>query len=85
VPKSKESWLKPIGKQRNRFIKRHKYFVEVPWDKDNYYWDYQGMRAAYGPGELGSDDAIGMPDAPHPWCASSTNEVQDLVQYLLTL
>lgn len=85
VPKSKESWLKPIGKQRNRFIKRHKYFVEVPWDKDNYYWDYQGMRAAYGPSELGSADAIGMPDAPHPWCASSTNEVQDLVQYLLTL
>ena len=71
--------------QRNRFIERHKYFVEVPWDSDNYYWDYQKMRAEYGPDEMGTDGPIGMPAAPHPWCAASQADVMPLVQYVLTL
>jgi hypothetical protein len=74
-----------VGAQRNRFIERHKYFVTVPWDPDHYYWDYQAMRAEWGPDEIGSPAPIGMPAAPHPWCASSQAEVDDLVLYLLTL
>jgi len=71
--------------QRNRFIERHKYFVEVPWDNDNYYWDYQKMRAEYGPEEMGTAGPIGLPAAPHPWCAASAQDVMPLVQYVLTL
>jgi len=69
---------------RNRFVERHKYFVTVPWDQNHYYWDYQKMRREFGP-EIGAPGPIGMPAAPHPWCARSANEVSDLVQYLLTL
>ena len=35
--------------------------------------------------KLGTNQPIGMPDAPHPWCAGSGAEVDDLVLYLLTL
>jgi len=35
------------------------------------------MRAEYG--------LIGMPAAPHPWCAQSQADVAALVQYVLTL
>jgi hypothetical protein len=69
----------------NRFIERHRYFVTVPWDKDHYYWDYQKLRNEYGPAELGTAKPIGMPAAPHPWCASAPDEIADLVAYLLTL
>lgn len=85
VPKSKYLTKLDKGYKRNLFIERHKYFVEVPWDADYYYWDYQKMRAEYGPSELGSPEPIGMPDAPHPWCAESQQQVDDLVQYVLTL
>ena len=71
--------------KRNRFIERHKYFVTVPWDADNYYWDYQKMRAEYGPDEMGTPAPIGLPAAPHPWCAASAADIDPLVQYVLTL
>lgn len=70
---------------RNRFVERHKYFSSVAGDNDHYYWDYQKMRAQYGPDEMGTPGPIGMPAAPHPWCAPSAGSVADLVQYLLTL
>ena len=70
---------------RNRFVERHKYFSSVAGDSDFYYWDYQKMRTQYGPDEMGTPGPIGMPAAPHPWCAPSATSVQDLVQYLLTL
>ena len=70
---------------RNRFVERHKYFSSVAGDNDHYYWDYQKMRTQYGPDEMGTPGPIGMPAAPHPWCAPSATSVQDLVQYLLTL
>nr|WP_210410035.1 hypothetical protein [Leptospira langatensis] len=73
------------GIKRNRFIERHKYFVTVPWDTDWYYWDYQKMRREYGPTELGTSAPIGMPAAPHPWCTQSATDVDDLVEYILTL
>ncbi len=85
VPKSKYLTKLDKGYKRNLFIERHKYFVSVPWDKDHYYWDYQKMRAEYGPDEMGTAEPIGMPAAPHPWCAQNSAEVDDLVQYLLTL
>lgn len=85
VPKSKYLTKLDKGYKRNLFIERHKYFVSVPWDKDHYYWDYQKMRAEYGPDEMGTAGPIGMPAAPHPWCAQNSAEVDDLVQYLLTL
>ena len=73
------------GARRNRFVERHDYFVTVPWDPEHYYWDYQRMRAEYGPEELGTAGPIGMPAAPHPWCAGDASEVENLVLYLLTL
>lgn len=84
IPKSESSAANDEGDKRNRFIERHKYFVEVPWDTEYYYWDYQKMRAEYGPGELGTPSPIGMPDAPHPWCTQA-DDIQVLTQYLLTL
>ncbi|MCP5325488.1 MAG: hypothetical protein H7A09_04060 [Oceanospirillaceae bacterium] len=84
VPKSSYITKLDKGYKRNLFIERHKYFVTVPWDANNYYWDYQKMRAEYGPAEMGSAAPIGMPAAPHPWCAGS-GERQALVEYLLTL
>lgn len=71
--------------KRNRFIERHKYFVTVPWDDGHYYWDYQKMRREYGPGEMGTAQPIGMPAAPHPWCAANGGDVDSLTQYVLTL
>ncbi|MBK8589995.1 MAG: hypothetical protein IPN77_12835 [Sandaracinaceae bacterium] len=73
------------GRARNLFVERHRYFTTVPWDPTHYYWDYQAMRREYGPTELGTNQPIGMPAAPHPWCAGSAAEVDDLVLYLLTL
>ncbi len=84
VPRAASSSPDDPGAKRNRFIERHKYFVTVPWDPSFYYWDYQKLRAEYGPAELGTAGPIGLPAAPHPWCAGSA-EVEDLVQYLLTL
>jgi len=66
--------------QRNRFIERHKYFVKVDWDPDNYYWDYQKMRREYGPGEMGTAAPIGMPAAPHPWCSAIPDDIDSTVQ-----
>lgn len=69
---------------RNLFVERHKYFVSVPWDAGHYYWDYQKLRREFGP-EIGAPGPIGLPASPHPWCAKSSNDVSNLVQYLLTL
>jgi len=85
IPKSESLAQNDTGDKRNRFIERHKYFVEVPWDNDFYYWDYQMMRDEYGPGEMGTPTAIGMPNTPHPWCAGTEGESSALVEYLLTL
>ena len=50
---------------QNAFIERFRYFMQVPWDTEHYYWDYQKMRREYGPGaRLGH--AIGLPAAPTP-------------------
>ncbi len=73
------------GAKRNRFTERHKYFVTLPGDNNWYYWDYQKMRREYGPGELGTSAPIGMPAAPHPWCAQNAGDMDALVEYLLTL
>lgn len=70
--------------RRNRFIERHKYFVKVDWDPDNYYWDYQKMRREYGPDEMGTSAPIGLPAAPHPWCSASAGDIDSTVQYVLT-
>jgi len=43
------------------------------------------MRTQYGPDEIGTAGPIGMPAAPHPWCAGSASEVANLVLYVLTL
>jgi len=85
VPKSQSNATGDTADQRNTFIERHKYFVEVPWDSEHYYWDYQKLRNEYGPDELGSPAPIGMPAAPHPWCANSSAEIENMVQYVLTL
>lgn len=85
VYKNVEYSSRDASTKRNRFIERHKYFVEVPWDDENYYWDYQKMRAEYGPDEMGADEPIGLPASPHPWCAASPSEVDALVEYVLTL
>ena len=85
IPKSESTAENDTAAKQNRFIERHKYFVEVPWDPDYYYWDYQKMINEYGPGEMGTPTAIGMPDAPHPWCTMSDDDVSYLVEYLLTL
>jgi mono/diheme cytochrome c family protein len=70
---------------RNTFVERYRYFTRVSWDDAHYYWDYQKMRREYGPWELGSPAPIGLPAAPHPWCAASADEVDDLVLYLVSL
>jgi len=85
VPKSKYLTKLDKGYKRNLFIERHKYFSEVEWDDNNYYWDYQKMRAQYGPDEMGTPTPIGMPASPHPWCAGSSAETADLVQFVMTL
>jgi hypothetical protein len=75
----------PVGQARNRFVERHAYFTTLASDPAHYYYDYQRMRREYGPAELGTAAPIGMPAAPHPWCAGSAREVPDLLLYLLTL
>lgn len=85
VPKSKTKLFDPVPAQRNRFIERHRYFTTVWWDKDHYYWDYQKMRAQYGPEEMGTPSAVNLPATPHPWCAASSSDVMNMVQYVLTL
>lgn len=85
VPRSYSLLANDSGDKRNRFIERHNYFVRVSWDSNNYYWDYQKMRREYGPKEMGTAAPIGMPAAPHPWCAASKTDVDALVEYVLTL
>jgi hypothetical protein len=85
VPRAASLLPGDAAAQKNLFIERHRYFVTVPWDSNYYYWDYQKMRAEYGPAELGTAKPIGMPDAPHPWCAGNAGEVDDLVEYLVSL
>jgi len=85
VPKTASTSATDVGAKRNTFIERHKYFVEVPWDSEHYYWDYQAMRAQWGPDEMGTPAPVGLPAAPHPWCAANSSDVSDLVQYVLTL
>ncbi|HVK77411.1 MAG TPA: hypothetical protein VM734_29090 [Kofleriaceae bacterium] len=85
IPRARSTAPDDTAARRNRFIERHRYFVTVPWDPDHYYWDFQKLRREYGPAELGTAAPIGLPAAPHPWCAGSAAEVDDLVIYLLTL
>jgi hypothetical protein len=85
IPVAPSSAPGDAGDQRNEFVERHRYFTRVAWDPDYYYWDYQKMRAEYGPAELGTAEPIGMPAAPHPWCAEPGDSVDDLLHYLLTL
>ncbi len=63
--------------------RKQNYFVDVPWDDKNLYWDYQGMRAKFGTRELGAP--VVLPAAPHPWCAASAADIVDLVLFLVTL
>jgi hypothetical protein len=74
-----------VGEERDLFIKRHKYFSTLPGDNSYFYWDYQKMRAQYGPDELGTAAPIGMPAAPHPWCTQQPADILPLVEYVLTL
>ncbi|WP_281645693.1 hypothetical protein [Parendozoicomonas sp. Alg238-R29] len=74
-----------INQQRKRFIKRHRYFVRPDFDDQNFYWDFQKMRREWGQDEMGAPAPVGLPATPHPWCAESTEEIDDLVTYLLTL
>ncbi|KZY30885.1 MULTISPECIES: hypothetical protein [unclassified Oleiphilus] len=85
VPKSDYITRLDRGYKRNRFIEKHKYFSEVSWDDDHYYWDYQKMRREFGVDEMGTPGPVGLPATPHPWCTSNTEEVSDLVQYIMTL
>jgi hypothetical protein len=72
--------------EADRFVMRHRYFTDkVDGDDGHFYWDYQAFRKNYGPYELGTAAPIGLPAAPHPWCASDASQVNDLVEYLLTL
>lgn len=73
------------SQNRNRFVERFRYFSRLASDPGHYYWDYQKMRKEYGPWELGTAAPIGLPAAPHPWCAGSQAEVDDLVLYLTSL
>lgn len=66
-------------------LRKQAYFVDVPWDRDRLYWDYQTMRKEFGPKEVGSPVQVALPAAPHPWCASAASDVADLVLYLTTL
>lgn len=84
VYRNKEYSSTDPSTKRNRFIERHKYFVTVPWDTENYYWDYQKMRKEYGVYEMGSVKPIGLPATPHPWCANQAADVDNLVQYVLS-
>lgn len=70
---------------QERATRAQAYFVDVPSDPDNLYWDYQKMRREFGPRELGSTAPIPLPAAPHPWCAAFPEDVRDLVAFLLTL
>ena len=74
-----------IGQARNRFVERYKYFVPVDWDPDHYYWDFQKMRAEYGPDEIATAEPVGLPATPHPWCAQPGDDTDALLLYLLTL
>jgi mono/diheme cytochrome c family protein len=71
-------------------IRQQAYFVDWPngatsGDETNYlYWDYQQLRKSFGPKEFGKA-AKAMPAAPHPWCAKSKSDVDDLLHYLFTL
>ena len=85
VKRAQSTAADDAGARQNRFIERYRYFVRVPWDSEHYYWDYQKMRREYGPTELGTAAPIGLPAAPHPWCASSQAEVDDLVLFLTSL
>jgi hypothetical protein len=84
VPVTASTLPLDTGWQRNLFIERHKYFTKPAFDTANYYWDYQKMRANYGPDEMGTAAPIGMPAAPHPWCAASAGDIAGEVEYSLT-
>lgn len=85
VPKAKPiNIFDATSPARNLFVERHKYFVVPSFDSSYYYWDFQKMRREFGT-EMGAAAPIGLPATPHPWCAKSTGDVANLVQYLLTL
>ncbi len=73
-----------VAAARNRFVERHRYFVRSPDNPDHYVWDFQALRRGFG-SEMGASAPLGLPATPHPWCARTAAEVDDLVQYLLSL
>ncbi len=76
----------PVGtKDQAKATENHAYFTRVAWDDKHFYWDYQKMLKEFGPRELGTEKPVAMAKTPHPWCAESASEVQDMVAYLLTL
>jgi hypothetical protein len=66
-------------------LRRHAYFVDVPWDSENLYWDYQTERKNFGPREFKSPAPVPLPATPHPWCVQTASEIDDLIHFLLTL
>lgn len=70
---------------QERALRKFKNFVDVPWDKKNLYYDYQGMRKDFGPAELGLRNKISLPASPHPWCVKEPSEIEDLALFLMTL
>jgi mono/diheme cytochrome c family protein len=76
--------------EQERAIRQQAYFVDWPGGPGNgdetrfLYWDYQQLRRSFGPRELGTAKKE-LPAAPHPWCAKSKAEVDDLLHYLFTL
>jgi mono/diheme cytochrome c family protein len=74
---------------QERATRQQAYFVDWPnavtSDENKYlYWDYQQLRHSFGPKELGTAKKD-LPAMPHPWCAKSTSDVDDLLHYLFTL
>jgi hypothetical protein len=71
--------------EQAKATEKHAYFTRPSWDKNHFYWDYQKMLKEFGPREFGTAKPVAIAKTPHPWCAQSKGEIQDLVAYLLTL
>jgi hypothetical protein len=84
------SFRVPKGtREQEAATRMQNYFVDFPGggsgDDGRYlYWDYQRMRTSFGPKEFGTT-VKALPAMPHPWCAKSPSERDDLLHYLFTL